>query len=212
MKLYAISGLGADKRVFQYLKLDCDLVPLDWIDPIENETIEDYAKRFTELIDTSEEYGIVGVSFGGLVAVEMSIILNPKITILISSAETRLELRSIYRFLGKTKMLNLIPHKLFDPPRKIASWIFGAKNKKLLGQILDDTDLRFAKWAANELINWKSTERLRNVVMKIGGSKDKLIPPTKGKDLKLIENGEHFLIVDRADEVSHTINQVLINW
>ncbi|MGB0839278.1 MAG: hypothetical protein ACPGXL_04005 [Chitinophagales bacterium] len=33
MKLYGISGLGADQRVFQYLNLDCELIPLDWIEP-----------------------------------------------------------------------------------------------------------------------------------------------------------------------------------
>ncbi len=39
MILYAISGLAADKRVFDFLKLDCKLIPLDWIKPFKNEAL-----------------------------------------------------------------------------------------------------------------------------------------------------------------------------
>ena len=207
MKLYGISGLEADKRVFEYLTLDCELIPMDWIEPKEKESIEDYAIRFSEQINTKEKYGILGVSFGGLIAVEISKKLNPELTILISSAETKNELRTIYRIVGKSKLVKLIPQKLFDPPRIIANWIFGAKQKKLLNQILNDTNLRFAKWAVNELLNWKNEENLTNRVLKIVGTNDKLIPPDKDIKLKLIEGGEHFMIVDKAEEISQIINE-----
>ena len=207
MKLYGISGLGADKRVFEYLDLDCKLIPIEWIEPLKNETIESYSIRISKSINREEDFGIMGVSFGGLVAVEISKRLNPKLMILISSAETRLELRLIYRIIGKTKLLKLIPQFLFDPPRIIADWIFGAVNKKLLNQILNDTDLYFAKWAVNQLTNWSNIEKLSNPVLKIGGTHDKLVPPNKNQ--RLIEKGEHFMIVDRADEISQIINEII---
>ena len=103
-------------------------------------------------------------------------------------------------------MLKFIPPILFDPPRFIANWVFGAKKKKLLKQILDDTDLKFAKWAVNELVNWENEEMLSNRILKIGGTNDKLIPPRKDDNQRLIEKGEHFMIVDRADEISRIIN------
>ena len=93
MKLYGLSGLGTDKRVFEYLTLDYEFIPIDWIEPRRKETIEEYALRLSELIDKNEDFGILGVSFGGLVAIEISKILNPKLTILISSVETKNELR-----------------------------------------------------------------------------------------------------------------------
>ena len=207
MKLYGISGLGADKRVFEYLNLDCKLIPIEWIEPLKNETIESYSIRISKSINREEDFGIMGVSFGGLVAVEISKRLNPKLTILISSAETKLELRLIYKIIGKTKLLKLIPQFLFDPPRIIADWIFGAVNKKLLNQILNDTDLYFAKWAVNQLTNWSNIEKLSNPVLKIGGTHDKLIPPNKNQ--RLIEKGEHFMIVDRAYEISQIINEII---
>ncbi|MFT4760495.1 MAG: hypothetical protein ACI9LN_002468, partial [Saprospiraceae bacterium] len=123
MKIYGISGLGADKRVFKYLKLDCEFISIDWIPPCENESIESYSLRLSKVINTNEEFGILGVSFGGLVATEISKKLNPKLTILISSAETNQELRSIYSFFGKTGIINWLPKQLFDPPRFLAHWV-----------------------------------------------------------------------------------------
>ena len=206
MKLYGISGLGADKRVFKYLTLDCELIPIEWIEPSKEETIEDYSIRFSRVINTNEKFGIIGVSFGGLIAVELSKRLKPQLTILISSAETKKELRTIYQIIGKSKLLKFIPQIFFDPPRIVATWLFGAKKKKLLKQILDDTDLKFAKWAVNELVNWRNEEILSNRILKIGGTNDKLIPPKKDEYQKLIDKGEHFMIVDRADEISQIIN------
>ncbi len=38
MKLYAISGIGADKRAYSKLKINADVFHLDWIEPIKNKT------------------------------------------------------------------------------------------------------------------------------------------------------------------------------
>jgi len=206
VKLYGISGLGADKRVFERLTLECEFIPIDWIQPLENESIEDYSKRLSTVIDQENDYGILGVSFGGLIAVEISKVLKPKLTILISSAETRDYLRSIFRGIGKIGITSLLPSRIFDPPRAIAHFIFGTNEKDLLNNILNDTDLDFAKWAVNELLNWKNTQRLERV-LQISGTNDKLISPKKDKKTHLIKGGEHFMIVDRAEEISQIINQ-----
>ncbi len=203
MKIYGISGLGADKRVFDRLSLSHELIPIDWIDPTPNESIQSYSSRLKEVIDTSEPFVLIGVSFGGLIAIEISKILQPELTILISSAETKNELRSIYRGFGKTNLIKLIPHQLFDMPRGLATFIFGTDEKQLLTDILNDTDLSFVKWAIGELTHWKNETKLGNVIT-ISGSKDKLIPPSQPD--YLILGGEHFMIVDRADTISTIIN------
>ena len=211
MKLYCISGLGADERVFQYLKLKCEIIPLLWIKPLKNESIEAYSIRLASKMDTSGEYGVLGVSFGGLIAVEISKQLNPRFTILISSAETKHELRPLFLAFGKTGIGQLLPKSFFNLPTWFAPYLFGTKNKKLLNAILDDTDLSFTKWAVNELITWKNVERLDRVI-KISGSNDKLIPPVNDNQTYLLDLGEHFMIVDRADEVSEIVNQELMKY
>ncbi len=91
------------------------------------------------------------------------------------------------------------------PPKAIAHFMFGTDKKELLNSILNGTDLNFAKWAIRELMNWKNQTRLSNL-LKIGGAKDKLLPP-KGGNTILIEQGEHFMIVDKAEEISEIINR-----
>ena len=110
MKIYAISGLGADKRVFQFLKLEHEFIPIDWIDPLKNESIAEYAKRFSSIIE--------------------------------------------------------------------------------------------------ELSSWKNNQRVEKV-LKIVGTKDKLIPLKNEENIELIEGGGHLMIIDNADEVSAIINKEL---
>lgn len=206
MKLYGISGLGADKRVFDYLALDCDFIPIEWIEPKPNESIEDYSLRLSAVIDNDIEFGILGVSFGGLIATEISKILKPVLTILISSVETKYELRPLIKAIGKLNLTKVIPLKLFDPPRKIAHFLFGTNKTQLLDSILDDSDIRFTKWAICELVSWKNQEKLESV-LKIGGTKDKLIPSRWIENTNLINGGGHFMIVDKATEISKLINE-----
>lgn len=206
MKIYAISGLGADKRVFEFLTLDYELVPVEWIKPKKKESIIEYSKRLILEygIDTDKNFGILGVSFGGLIATEISKLTKPKFTVLISSVETRNELSGIIKIIGKSKLLELVPKSLLNPPKAIARFMFGTDNKELLNSIIDDTDVSFTKWAIRALMNWKNQSQLPNLI-KIGGTKDKLLPP-KGDNTILIDNGGHFMIVDRAKEISDIIN------
>jgi len=207
MKIYGFSGLGADKRVFKYLSLEHQLVPIEWIEPKEKESIEQYSIRLSKVINKEEKFGILGVSFGGLIAVEISKVLKPEVTILISTAETKNDLRPIFKIVGSLGILKLIPAKFFDPPRFLAKWVFGTKNNgKLLDEILNDTDLNFAKWAINELANWKNINKLQNRVLKIGGTNDKLMPIGNQKSTIKILQGEHFMIIENAKEISKIIN------
>jgi len=208
MTIYAISGLGADKRVYEYLNLDFEIIHLDWIQPIKNESIPSYAQRLSLKINTKEPFALIGMSFGGIIATEISKQLSPKYTILISSAETKYELRTIYRWFGKLNIIRFFPLFCFDMPRPIAYYIFGAKNKVLLKAILDDADLFFTKWAINQISKWGNTKTINNC-FKIGGSQDKLIPQNISKIGYPIKNGEHFMIVDKANEISQALNSII---
>ena len=212
MKIFAFSGLGADKRVFDHLRLDHELIPIEWISPKNKEPIISYAKRLIEKFKLNEQkdIGILGVSFGGLIAVEISKIIQPKITVLISSVALRSDLSRLIKFAGKTNIIELIPKNLLDPPRAIAHFMFGTKEKALLNAILDDTDVHFTKWALRELMNWKNETPLPNLIV-IGGSKDKLLPP-KNENSILIDQGAHFMIVDKASLISEIINKELMGF
>ncbi|MFS4469183.1 alpha/beta hydrolase [Maribacter sp. 2210JD10-5] len=206
MKVYAISGLGADKRVFQYLKLNQEILHLDWIQPLKSESITAYAHRLSAKIDTREEFCLIGVSFGGLIAKEISLFLNPKLTILISSASKSMELPRIYKTFGLKHLIKIIPRRFFKPPIAVAKFLFGTTKTQLLKDILNDTNLIFAKWAVTKLVSWENNHNARNLY-RIHGTNDKLIPAKGNYRIDLIKNGEHFMIVDKSKEVSILIQK-----
>lgn len=210
IKLYAISGLGADFRVFKELDLAAEIVPLEWITPKTNEPIIEYAMRLAEKIDTHEEYALMGVSFGGLVATEISKMLKPKYTFLLSTVETKDELRPFFKLVGKHDLDEKLPIGMFDPPKALANFMFGAEKKENLSEILEDTDPYFSKWAIHEMMNWKNETRIYPV-LKISGTKDRVIPAPDVQNIHLIEGTGHFMIVDRANEVSRIINQYILS-
>lgn len=207
MKLYGIGGLGADRRVFQDLHLDLDFECIDWISPMGNESIEHYSKRLLQMINVDESFALLGGSFGGLVAVEICKIITPKVLILVSSAEVRKELHPMALFIGKLKILKFLPVLFFKPPKQIVRIVFDADNKNLLYDILRDTDPQFVKWALNELTSWENIERVKVPILKLIGDKDRLFPPLKASNSIFIDRGGHFMIVDRAKELSKAINQ-----
>jgi len=208
MKLYQIGGLGADERVFKYLKLNCETHTLKWIDPIKNEDLKSYSKRLLSQIDQTEDFGILGVSFGGIVAVELSNLCNPKKLILISSVKHEKQLSKLYLLIGKTGILNWIPHQMVKPPKFMLGFLFGTQNKKLIKEIMDDTKPEFIRWALSQIVNWKSQSNSLQPI-RIHGTSDRLIP-LKGDAIK-IKGGGHFMIVDRALEISNLVIQQVRN-
>ena len=88
----------------------------------------------------------------------------------------------------------------------MAKILFGTKKVALLNEILNDADLKFTKWAVQELSSWKNEQKVEKV-LKIVGTKDKLIPLKNEENIQLIEGGGHLMIIDNADEVSQIINQ-----
>ncbi len=205
MKVYAISGLGADKRVFDFLELNFHLIHIDWIQNKPKESIENYALRLSKKIDSSEEFMLIGLSFGGLIATEISKILKTKKLILISSVSVKSEIPLLYRLLGKTRIMNIIPVFFLEKSNMLLTYMFGTNKKQLLTDIIEDSSAQFSKWCIIELMNWKNTVAPKNI-FKINGEKDKLLP-SKNSHV-IIKNGGHLMIVDKADELSKILNQL----
>ena len=112
MTLYLIGGLGADERVFKYLNINVKTQIINWILQEPNEELKSYAKRLTEQINKNEEFAILGVSFGGIIAIEMAKFIRPKKLILISSVESSNQLPKHLITMGKTMVLEMLPNSL----------------------------------------------------------------------------------------------------
>ncbi|MCD9855953.1 alpha/beta hydrolase [Epilithonimonas sp. JDS] len=206
-KIYILSGLGVDRRVFDHIDFgNLDIEFVDWIEPNENEHFENYAERISRKI-TSENPILIGLSFGGMVAVEISKIIKTKKIILIASAKNKFELPKFNRISGKLKLNKLIPKSLFKKQNFITNWLFGIKTdseKQLLKSILKDTDPNFFSWAINEIVNWKNEISPENIIH-IHGNKDLIIPFKNVKADFVVEGGGHFMTVNKPEEIREII-------
>ena len=208
MVIYCVSGLGADYRAFSQLKVNADLVHINWKTPEPEETIEAYATRLTSEIDTSTPFGLMGLSFGGLIAVEMAKILAPQFVILISSVDTRQDMPHLYKAISHVNFIKYLPANWFKPPKRLVKFLFGTQSTDLLYPILEDTDPWFVKWALQVLVSWKNKEKPAKIT-KINGTADRLFKPSNSNQTIKVKNGHHFMIVDLSEKISNHINQVI---
>ncbi|WMX16877.1 alpha/beta hydrolase [Aureispira sp. CCB-E] len=211
-KVYCISGLGADKRVFAALKLpEIELVHIAWLSPSIDDTMGSYAKKLLPQIDTSTSVTILGLSFGGMLAVEVGHWIENSQIIVLSSAVTASAIPLRYRLLGQWKIPDKIPFSILQKTNALTYYFFGIKTKQyqvLLNNILQDTEEHFFRWAVQAIVNWKN-EKVPLDLIQIHGTNDKILPLVKTPSLILVKGGGHFMVLEQADQVAQILNDIL---
>ncbi len=211
-KVYFISGLGADRRVFNRIEVPdfCETVYLDWISPLENESLQSYAERLAENINNIQPFALVGLSMGGMIASEIASRLNPVITILISSAPVSDQLPGYFRKLSSLRFSKVLPISLLKS-LAILRWLVSTENeedKYILKQVIKDSDPIFIRWALEAIPNWKK-EKLPTPYIHIHGSKDKVLPIRFTKATHIIRDGGHIMVLNRAAEINLILQKTL---
>lgn len=210
--IYFISGLGADKRVFQRLKFKgYQPVHIEWLEPQADESLTDYAQRLTAQIK-SECPIIIGLSFGGLIAVEIAKQIPVKQVILISSTKNKSEIPFYFKLFRWFPLHRIFPFKTFLAiGYSLIKWLFGLESKdecQLLKAILFDTDANFIKWAIHRVVIWNNQtipERLHH----IHGKSDRIFPIRFVEPDFAIEGGGHFMVLNRAFQISQLIEEII---
>ncbi len=212
MKAYCISGIGANEAVFHQLNLKFEYVPIKWVPTTRAETLNDYARKLCEQVDTSEKFVLIGVSYGGMLATEMNKFISPEKTILISSVATRKELPRLLRFLGRIKLIYLVPSFLFTVPPFIIYWFFGIhtpKARETIKTIVGGIDKRFTKLSVKKILEWDNVTVAPRTI-RIHGSKDRLLPVPKDVAYVEVKGAGHFMIGNRIAEVSRFLNDQML--
>ena len=210
-KVYLISGLGADRSVFSKLDLSfCEPVFLDWIEPLEKESLCSYALRLSKKI-TEPKATIIGLSMGGMMASEI-VKANPGMkAIIISSNRTAKEFPPYTRFSIKYLPLYQFTTKaimrLIFP---MTCWVMGAKSKtdrKHLWSVIERVDLPFVKWCIWSIGRWNSDQPQPNVIH-IHGTADNLLPYRYVKPDYTIPGGGHLMIMNKAADISALLKKL----
>lgn len=212
MKVYFISGLAADSRVFKHIKLpdEHEMVCLDWIDPGKDETLQQYARRLAEKINTSHEFALVGLSMGGMMAAEIAKLHKPAVTILLSSVPGNTHLPFYFKWAYRFRLHKMVPVSLLKSASILKRGLTpdSPEDKLVLKQVIRDSDPHFIKWALQAILSWKN-EEVPQPYWHIHGTKDEILPLKYTKPTHLIEGGNHLMIMSRADELNDLLRKLL---
>lgn len=213
MHVYFISGLGADRKAFEKLRLSSryTLHYLDWIKHRKNESLNAYARRMAAAIDTSQPFALVGLSMGGMIAAAITRFLQPQKTILISSVGCAREFPPLLKLARLVPIHRLVPTFLFNKPNPVAYFLFGAKSrseKRIMHYIIGNSNPGFVKWSIGAILGWENKTRPQ-AIFHIHGDKDRILPIAYTKPDVVIKNGSHFMVWTNAKELSRVLEKAL---
>ena len=89
--IYLMPGLAASSKIFEYINIQNDnyrLHRLDWVNPLMNESLQDYCLRFSKKIKHKSPV-LIGVSFGGIIIQEIDKLIDVKKVVIISKFSHR---------------------------------------------------------------------------------------------------------------------------
>ena len=214
-KLYMLSGLGFDERIFSNLEItNADIEYLKWLEPDDNETLTNYVKRISEQIEVTEQPIILlGHSFGGIIVQEISKLIPVNKIILLSSVKSEYEMPlrirtmkflPLYKFLNKDLILKSFP---------VWARLFGynsEKGRNLFVQMISNSSNNYLRWSLKTISEWKQTNKKLPELIQIHGTRDKTFPLKFIKRPIIVEDGSHFMVYSKAEEVSRIINNTLL--
>jgi pimeloyl-ACP methyl ester carboxylesterase len=209
--IYCISGLGADERAFSKLKINgYTLTVIPWLMPGKDETIQHYAKRMCAAI-LEENPVLMGLSFGGMLCTEIAKLIPVSKIIIISSIKSSKELPFWMKAAATLKLNKIVPLKSTRLTQPIQNKMLGVQTdeeKTLVASLRREADLPYTNWAVNQALNWKNDWH-HPKIYHIHGDKDNMFPIKNIKADYTIKNAGHFMIMNRAAEVSACINAIL---
>ncbi|MDO5989667.1 alpha/beta hydrolase [Flavivirga amylovorans] len=212
--VYLMPGMAANPTIFEHIKLPENqfrIHLLEWMLPIKNESISDYAFRMTKNIEY-ENIVLLGVSFGGVLVQEMSKHIHVKKLIIVSSVKSMHELPKHMLLAKKTKAYTLVPTQLASNIDLLAKYAFGGSIKKrmdLYKKYLSVSDSKYLSWAIKQIVCWNQDETLQDIVH-IHGDNDVVFPIKNIANCITIKNGTHIMIINKYKWFNENLPRIIL--
>jgi pimeloyl-ACP methyl ester carboxylesterase len=212
--VYFMPGLAASATIFENINLSNDIFEvylLDWVLPLENESLKSYAERMSQKV-IHKNAVLIGVSFGGILVQEMAQFLDLKKVIIISSVKSNAELPKKMKFAKMTKAYKLLPTSLLSDMDQLAKYLLGAIPQQRIDyykKYLTITDKKYLDWAIEQVIVW---DRLLpdNKVIHIHGDHDTVFPCQNINNFINVKNGTHVMILNRSKWFNENLPKIIL--
>lgn len=197
LPILLLPGLGLDERLYASQKIEFPQLSVPpWLTPRWFESLTEYGRRMAESVNPGGPCFVGGMSFGGMVAWEMSRHLDCRGCFLISTIRSPQELPYLARFLA--------PWAWILPPRSdLLGAAAGTAMLWTVGRVfppkwrqfcvhLSKTRAPILPWACRAVVSWKPSP-VTCPVYQIHGDFDPLLPHGHTQPDVVIPRGGHLL-------------------
>ncbi|MDN3665723.1 alpha/beta hydrolase [Algibacter miyuki] len=212
--VYLMPGMAASPLIFENIKLPeahFQIHLLEWMIPIDNESLRDYALRMCQHIK-HENIVLLGVSFGGVLVQEMAKHITPRKLIIVSSVKSMFELPKRMVIAKATKAYKLVPTQLaanIDVFEKYAVGEVVKKRIELYQKYLSVNDSRYLSWAIEQMLCWNQTEVPKGIIH-IHGDADGVFPIKNIKDCIVLKNGTHIAVINKYKWFNENLPKIIL--
>ena len=192
-KWHILPGMGASSAMYNALrhKLDFDVNFINWPLYHGEKTYGDVAERVIR--DNSIQNGDVvgGSSLGGMIALEIGKLIQPKALILMGSAVNSEEVQSLLAMLAPLAVIT---------PISVVQLLAG-KQKNLVSTMFADADSEFIRAMCSYLPSWLGYSGKMDIVNRLHGKQDHIIHcPAVGATI--VENAGHLVAMTHVNETA----------
>jgi pimeloyl-ACP methyl ester carboxylesterase len=214
VSLILLPGLGTDAAVFAVQRIAFpQLIVPRWLPPLKRESLSDYAARMAQAANPGGPCVVGGLSFGGMVALEMTRHLDARGCVLISSLTTPRELPPGLRWLGP--WAGLLPRR---SDRVIS--LFGTAILNTLGPILpkrirqlcvhfQKTQGTMLPWACRAATTWQPSPPWPCPVWRLHGDADPIFPLRRFAPDQVVPGGGHVLPLTHPFVVNRFLEEAM---
>ncbi|KMQ69334.1 hypothetical protein ACM39_04410 [Chryseobacterium sp. FH2] len=211
MKIYIVSGLGADFKVLERLKFPekYEIVFIDWLIPEQNEEFSSYVSRMASKINGNESFCLLGYSFGGIMVQEINKIKPAEKVVILGSIKSDKEKSKLIRAGEITKIPKFLPVTFFNDKTTrvygVVRKMFDTQNPKVL-QYFRVKDPYYLKWSIEKISEWKFDENPN--VIQVLGDRDIVFPIKNSKPDFIVKGGTHLFPATKYNEVSKILGDI----
>jgi len=217
MKIYTVSGLGSNGLVFDRLEFppEYQMTALPWVLPLDKETIVDYSQRLAEGIDEREDFIILGLSFGGILAQEVAKIKHPRKLFLFNTIKSNSEKPLWIKANKYLKLHKVFPYFILNNTPFVK---YASKFLKILNPDRPDIDAaytlrdrKYTQWAFEQITYWDNRDELPFEVYHFHGNLDLIFPIWNIRHPIRIRQGGHLAIYEKAKQINAILSNLLKN-
>jgi pimeloyl-ACP methyl ester carboxylesterase len=187
--IHALPGMGADHRVFPSpWNTIPGIVLHDWPRYRGEKTLAEVAKSVCNEFGIRDGDSLVGVSLGGMVACEITKLVQMRSLFLVASATNKTEMNDVLATL----------HPLAEVAPIAAIQFLAGKTRHELAVMFQQSDPEFVRAMCRAVFAWDGFGTDSVACFRIHGRHDLVIPPPRKTDLLL--DGGHLISMTHAQQ------------